>query len=46
MPRVIKPGERAPDFSAQATDGRTLKLSELRDKNVVLYFFPKAFTPG
>jgi peroxiredoxin Q/BCP len=43
---VIKAGERAPDFVAKATDGRELRLSELRDRIVVLYFFPKAFTPG
>jgi len=45
---MIKIGERAPDFSAKATDGRTLQLSELHKagKAVVLYFFPKAFTGG
>jgi peroxiredoxin Q/BCP len=43
---VIRTGERAPDFSAPATDGRTLRLSNLRGHNVVLYFFPKAFTKG
>jgi thioredoxin-dependent peroxiredoxin len=43
---VIKAGERAPDFVSKTTDGRELRLSELRDRAVVLYFFPKAFTPG
>ena len=43
---MIKPGERAPDFTSQATDGRTLRLSELRDRVVVLYFFPEAFSEG
>ena len=43
MPRV---GERAPDFTARTTDGDELTLSSLRERNVVLYFFPKAFTPG
>ena len=43
---MIKVGERAPDFTADATDGRKLRLSELRDRVVILYFFPKAFTPG
>ncbi len=36
----------APDFTAMTTDGRQLRLSELRGRPVVLYFFPKAFTPG
>ncbi len=43
---VIKAGDRAPDFVAKVNDGRELRLSELRDRVVVLYFFPKAFTPG
>jgi peroxiredoxin Q/BCP len=43
---VIKTGQRAPDFSAPATDGRTLRLSDLKGRHVVLYFFPKAFTTG
>ena len=36
----------APDFTATTTDGRELRLSELVGRPVVLYFFPKAFTPG
>jgi peroxiredoxin Q/BCP len=43
---VIALGEKAPDFRAQTSDGRTLVLHELRGRPVVLYFFPKAFTPG
>jgi len=43
VPRV---GDRAPDFAARATSGEEIRLSSLRGKNVVLYFFPKAFTPG
>ena len=43
---MLKVGELAPDFSATTTNGKTLKLSELRGKRVVLFFFPKAFTPG
>jgi len=42
---VAKVGEPAPDFSARTTDGRTLRLSEMRGRYVVLYFFPKAFSP-
>lgn len=35
-----------PDFSAQATDNQLIKLSELKGKNIVLYFYPKDSTPG
>ena len=42
-PRV---GELAPNFTALTTDGRTVELAALRGKFVVLFFFPKAFTPG
>lgn len=45
-PRVLKAQTRAPDFTVTTTDGRTLKLSELRGRHVVLFFFPKAFTGG
>jgi peroxiredoxin len=36
----------APDFSAVTTTGQTFSLSANRGKVVVLFFFPKAFTPG
>ncbi|MEM0174113.1 MAG: peroxiredoxin [Sulfolobaceae archaeon] len=38
-------GSLAPDFEAESTHGK-IKLSQFRGKKVVLYFFPKAFTPG
>lgn len=34
------------DFTLQTTSGQPLQLSELRGKNVVLYFYPKDNTPG
>lgn len=43
---MIAVGERAPDFTAMAGDGQLLTLSKLRGHWIVLYFFPKAFTPG
>ena len=43
---MIEIGERAPDFSAETSDGRRVRLSELHGRPVVLYFFPAAFTPG
>jgi peroxiredoxin Q/BCP len=39
-------GKAAPDFAATAHDGMELKLSALKGKNVVLYFYPKDETPG
>ena len=39
-------GGVAPDFSAETTDGTKLRLSDLRGRVVVIYFFPRAFTPG
>ena len=39
-------GERAPDFDLPDQDGTPLRLSSLRGRKVVLYFYPKADTPG
>lgn len=43
---MIEEGNPAPDFELHADDGRTVKLSDLRGKPVVLYFYPKDDTPG
>jgi peroxiredoxin Q/BCP len=43
---MLKPGDAAPDFSAQDHTGKTVKLSDFKGKNLVLWFFPKADTPG
>jgi len=42
---VLSVGAIAPEFEADATDGRRLSLAQFRGKAVVLYFFPKVFTP-
>jgi len=39
-------GEKVRDFSLPATGGQTVKLSDLKGKNVVLYFYPRDNTPG
>ncbi|MBK1718993.1 peroxiredoxin [Thiocystis violacea] len=39
-------GETIPDIELPATGGKTLKLSDYRGQNLVLYFYPKASTPG
>lgn len=43
---MLKPGDKAPDFQAVDHQERPFKLSELRGKKVVLWFYPKADTPG
>jgi peroxiredoxin Q/BCP len=43
---VIAVGERAPDFTLPDQDGEPVTLSELAGRPVVLYFYPKADTPG
>jgi peroxiredoxin Q/BCP len=43
---MIEAGKPAPDFSLQTDEGTPLKLSDLRGKHVVLYFYPRADTPG
>jgi peroxiredoxin len=42
---VLGVGSIAPEFQAESSDGRTVRLSDFRGKAVVLYFYPKAFTP-
>lgn len=39
-------GEKAPDFTTKDQDGNLVKLSDLKGKKVVLYFYPKDMTPG
>ncbi len=43
---MIDEGTQAPDFELTSDDGSTVKLSDLRGKPVVLYFYPKDDTPG
>lgn len=42
----LKVGSKAPDFTALTDTGEKLKLSSLKGQKVVLYFYPKADTPG
>jgi peroxiredoxin Q/BCP len=43
---MIAEGAQAPDFTLPDQDGNDVTLSDLRGKPVVLYFYPKADTPG
>ena len=42
----MQPGDEAPDFELRDQDDEPVRLSSLRGKPVVLYFYPKADTPG
>jgi thioredoxin-dependent peroxiredoxin len=39
-------GKKAPDFSLPDENGSMVRLKDLRGQNVVLFFYPKADTPG
>ena len=43
---MLEPGTAAPDFTLPDQDGESVALSGLRGRSVVLYFYPKASTPG
>jgi peroxiredoxin Q/BCP len=43
---VIRAGDLAPDFELSDQDGEPVRLSSLRGRGVVLYFYPAAMTPG
>lgn len=43
---TLHAGEPAPDFALPDQHGKTVRLSELKGQRVVLYFYPKADTPG
>ena len=43
---MLEVGSNAPDFTLQDQDGNDVSLSELKGQKVVLWFFPKANTPG
>jgi len=44
--RVLEAGPAAPDFDLPDQHGNQVSLSDLRGQNVVLYFYPRADTPG
>jgi len=42
----MKVHDKAPDFTLQDQDGKEVSLKDLRGKTVVLFFYPRASTPG
>lgn len=43
---MLKVGDKAPEFNLPDADGNMRSLSEFSGKKLVLFFFPKASTPG
>ncbi len=43
---MLKVGDPAPDFTVKTHEGNDLSLSALRGKKILLWFYPKADTPG
>lgn len=42
----LKEGDKAPDFSVEDQDGNLISLSDYKGKKLVIFFYPKASTPG
>tara|TARA_Y100000994_G_C15371146_1_gene309113 strand:- start:62 stop:193 length:132 start_codon:yes stop_codon:yes gene_type:complete len=43
---LLKIGNKAPNFSLQNTKSESVSLSDYKGQNVILWFYPKASTPG
>jgi peroxiredoxin Q/BCP len=43
---TLEAGDKAPEFSVKDQDGNTVKFSDFKGKKLVLFFYPKASTPG
>ncbi|MDY0781479.1 thioredoxin-dependent thiol peroxidase [Tenacibaculum sp. IB213877] len=43
---TLKVGDKAPNFEAKDQNGNTIKLTDYKGKKLVLFFYPKASTPG
>lgn len=43
---MLNIGEKAPDFALPSDSGNEISLKDFRGKRLVLFFFPKADTPG
>jgi len=46
LPGKLQPGTTAPDFTLSDASGQDFSLSSHRGRNVIVYFYPKAATPG
>ena len=43
---MLKEGTKAPDFTLEDQDGKSVSLSDFEGQKVLLWFYPKASTPG
>jgi peroxiredoxin Q/BCP len=43
---MLKIGDKAPDFTLKSDEGKDVSLKDFKGKRVILFFFPKANTPG
>jgi thioredoxin-dependent peroxiredoxin len=43
---MLNIGDKAPDFTLPSDSGKNISLKDLRGNSLVLYFFPRADTPG
>jgi thioredoxin-dependent peroxiredoxin len=43
---MLEVGDRAPDSSLTSHEGKAIRLKDFAGKKLVLFFFPKALTPG
>jgi len=43
---MLKIGDKAPDFTLKSDEGKEVSLSDFQGRRVLLFFFPKANTPG
>ncbi len=44
--KTLQVGDKVPDFTAKDEEGNTVKLSDYRGKKLIVFFYPKASTPG
>lgn len=43
---MLKPGDKAPDFTLTSDEGKEISLNDFKGKRALIFFFPKANTPG
>ena len=43
---MLKVGQKAPDFTLTSDEGKEVSLNDYKGKRVLLFFYPKANTPG
>ncbi len=43
---MLEPGQTAPDFAVTSDTGTTVRLADFAGKNLVIWFYPRADTPG